>query len=187
MVALVELELPNVQESVSIGLYDRLKPAPLWHVEDLFGLLPPDGNSLLLDQGGSGTNDPRAKEEAIASVRYQRWSDLEQWCRTLVLDFLLLAAMLVVAYRCQQPRLTRSLLTLLLPLQHARTALYRSQLSCRGLCGGWLRGRQFGCSRRRPGKQLRGRLFVFPSSARPNVHHSNVKVAPCGIVFLNCF
>ena len=144
MVALVELELPNVQESVSIGLYDRLKPAPLWHVEDLFGLLPPDGNSLLLDQGGSGTNDPRAKEEAIASVRYQRWSDLEQWCRTLVLDFLLLAAMLVVAYRCQQPRLTRSLLTLLLPLQHARTALYRSQLSCRGLCGGWLRGRQLG-------------------------------------------
>ena len=146
MVALVELELPNVQESVSIGLYDRLKPAPLWHVEDLFGLLPPDGNSLLLDQGGSGTNDPRAKEEAIASVRYQRWSDLEQWCRTLVLDFLLLAAMLVVAYRCQQPRLTRSLLTLLLPLQHARTALYRSQISCRGLCGGWLRGRQLGSS-----------------------------------------
>lgn len=146
MVALVELELPNVQESVSIGLYDRLKPAPLWHVEDLFGLLPPDGNSLLLDQGGSGTNDPRAKEEAITSVRYQRWSDLEQWCRTLVLDFLLLAAMLVVAYRWQQLRLTRSLLTLLLPLQHARTALYRSQLSCRGLCGGWLRGRrQLGC------------------------------------------
>jgi hypothetical protein len=32
--------------------------------------------------------------------------------------------MLLVAYRWQQPRLTRSLLTLLLALQHACTALY---------------------------------------------------------------